>query len=216
MKKCVQCNQIFSDEVVFCPKCGRQLEVQAEEKHFCSKCGQQIEKDVKFCPKCGALNSSYRERNNGQTVVNMPNAASRETERKDDTLQILKEQYLSFSGRLNRKPYIIRSLIVYVVSVILLVLVDLMFEDEFTFDEFGMLTTAPGTAEILFTLIVCAICMVFMISLNVRRLHDLNKTGWLVLLGCVPIANAALSIYVLFFKGTEGSTQYGEDPLQYK
>ena len=34
MKKCVQCNQIFSDEVVFCPKCGRQLEVQGGGKAF--------------------------------------------------------------------------------------------------------------------------------------------------------------------------------------
>lgn len=47
-----------------------------------------------------------------------------------------------------------------------------------------------------------------------RRLHDLDKSGWWMLLLCVPLVNILFYIYILFFKGTEGPNQYGEDPLQ--
>lgn len=216
MKRCAQCNQNFSDEVMFCPKCGRKLDAVMEEKHFCSKCGQQIEAGTKFCPKCGAPSESMTAQNLNTVNVSQRMADNSERVKNNDILQDIREKYLSFSGRLNRKPYIIRSLIVYVVMSVLLATVDVMFEDELSFDEFGMLTTTPGTAELIFTFIICIVGIVFMLSLNVRRLHDLNRTGWLVLLGCIPVANFALSIYVLFFKGTEGGNYYGPDPLQMK
>lgn len=50
--------------------------------------------------------------------------------------------------------------------------------------------------------------------MGVRRLHDLDKSGWWMLLLCVPLVNILFYIYILFFKGTEGPSQYGEDPLQ--
>lgn len=48
--------------------------------------------------------------------------------------------------------------------------------------------------------------------LGVRRLHDLDKTGWLWLLFLVPIVNLGMMIYLLFFPGTEGENQYGKKP----
>ena len=46
-----------------------------------------------------------------------------------------------------------------------------------------------------------------------RRLNDLNKPGWLVLLVFVPLLNLLLLIYLVFFKGTEGSNNYGLAPV---
>lgn len=43
----------------------------------------------------------------------------------------------------------------------------------------------------------------------IRRLHDLDKSGWLSLLSFVPLANVGLSIYLIFFKGTEGPNRFG-------
>lgn len=51
------------------------------------------------------------------------------------------------------------------------------------------------------------------IMLTVRRLHDLDKSGWFILLALVPIVNMFFAIYVLFFKGTDGSNRFGADPL---
>lgn len=51
------------------------------------------------------------------------------------------------------------------------------------------------------------------IMITIRRLHDLDKSGWFILLAFVPIVNIAFLIYIWFFKGTDGYNRYGEDPL---
>ncbi|HFB66173.1 MAG TPA: DUF805 domain-containing protein [Aeromonadales bacterium] len=52
------------------------------------------------------------------------------------------------------------------------------------------------------------IMFVFMI----RRLNDLDKTGWLSLLTFIPIVGAIFGLYVLFAKGSPGSNSYGPAP----
>lgn len=54
--------------------------------------------------------------------------------------------------------------------------------------------------------------MVFSWGYIVRRLNDLNKSGWLSLLMLVPLANVGLLLYVLFGRGTEGNNNYGAPP----
>ena len=50
---------------------------------------------------------------------------------------------------------------------------------------------------------------VLMVMYGKRRLNDLNRSGWWVLLFLVPLVNLILGIYVLFFPGTEGSNNFG-------
>lgn len=52
------------------------------------------------------------------------------------------------------------------------------------------------------------------IMLNIKRSHDLDKTGWFVLLLAVPLLNAAVLLYLFFARGTYGDNAYGPDPLQ--
>lgn len=52
----------------------------------------------------------------------------------------------------------------------------------------------------------------FSLAQGVKRLHDLNKSGWLILICCVPIIGWVFSLYMLFADGTVGPNQYGEDP----
>ena len=54
--------------------------------------------------------------------------------------------------------------------------------------------------------------MWFSLAQGVKRLHDLDKSGWLILLMFVPIVNALFGLYMLFADGTVGPNQYGEDP----
>ncbi len=54
--------------------------------------------------------------------------------------------------------------------------------------------------------IIAGIAGIFM---GIKRLHDLNKTGWLYLLGLVPIVNFFFAIYLIVWKGTDGNNQYG-------
>ncbi|MGC4047625.1 MAG: DUF805 domain-containing protein [Armatimonas sp.] len=47
------------------------------------------------------------------------------------------------------------------------------------------------------------------IFMGIKRLHDLDKSGWLYLLGIIPIVNFFFAIYLIAFKGTDGDNKYG-------
>ena len=49
------------------------------------------------------------------------------------------------------------------------------------------------------------------LALVVRRLHDIDKSGWWLLVGLVPFA--VIILVIGFFRdGTAGDNQYGPDP----
>ena len=50
------------------------------------------------------------------------------------------------------------------------------------------------------------------LSLSIRRLHDVNKSGW-NLLWILTIIGAFYVLYLAIIKGTDGSNNYG-DPSQ--
>lgn len=52
------------------------------------------------------------------------------------------------------------------------------------------------------------------IMIAIRRLHDLNKSGWFLLIGLIPLINMIFMLYILLIPGTVGDNQYGADPLE--
>lgn len=53
-----------------------------------------------------------------------------------------------------------------------------------------------------------------MLAAQVKRWHDLNKSGWMILIGLIPILGILIALAFLgFVKGTSGSNNYGNDPL---
>lgn len=52
----------------------------------------------------------------------------------------------------------------------------------------------------------------FSLAQYVKRLHDTDKSGWLILLSLIPVVNFALALYMLFADGTVGPNRYGLDP----
>ena len=52
----------------------------------------------------------------------------------------------------------------------------------------------------------------FTIAQDVKRLHDVDKSGWLIILLLIPIVNFILGLYMLFADGTVGPNRYGNDP----
>jgi len=49
------------------------------------------------------------------------------------------------------------------------------------------------------------------LSISVRRLHDIDKSGWWYLINCVPCAGYIVFLVFLCLPGTSGSNKYGPD-----
>ncbi len=107
-------------------------------------------------------------------------------------LGVLVDKYFTYNGRLNRKRYFLRGLLIFIILII----------------DTPFLDAIPVLAvPIMFVLTISSI------MLGIRRCHDVNKSGWFYLLVFVPIVNIIASLYLLFAPGTTGSNTYGPDPL---
>lgn len=50
------------------------------------------------------------------------------------------------------------------------------------------------------------------IAVTVRRLHDRNQSGWLVLLGLVPYVGILVLLILASLRGTAGTNRFGPNP----
>jgi len=134
-------------------------------------------------------------------------------------------RYVDFKGRSQRSEYWWVQLYVFTCYVIFAVLIfmgaggvegiDAMVNEE-NFDQFGPV----AILGLLGLLIFVVANIIPNIAIQVRRFHDLNQTGWLVLAfgigGQIPLVGifVALGNIVWFMiKGTDGANKYGHDPL---
>jgi len=51
------------------------------------------------------------------------------------------------------------------------------------------------------------------IALGVRRLHDIDKSGWWLLIGLIPLVGAIILLVWFATRGTAGPNRFGPDPL---
>ena len=52
------------------------------------------------------------------------------------------------------------------------------------------------------------------IAVAARRLHDVDRTGWWLLLAFVPVVGLIVLLIWFCTKGTDGSNRFGPDPLR--
>jgi uncharacterized membrane protein YhaH (DUF805 family) len=112
-------------------------------------------------------------------------------------LQALKK-YADFSGRARRKEYWFFVLFNIIISIVLSV-IDVML---------GLGSHGIGILSGLYSLGV----IIPSIAVGVRRLHDINKSGWWVLIVFVPFIGALVLLVFALLKGTQGANDYGPDP----
>jgi uncharacterized membrane protein YhaH (DUF805 family) len=71
-----------------------------------------------------------------------------------------------------------------------------------------MLALAFSAVHSLFTLVI----LLPSIAVGVRRLHDIDKSGWWLLIGFVPILGMIVLIIFAVRPGTEGPNRFGPAP----
>ncbi|MBJ7554088.1 DUF805 domain-containing protein [Marinomonas spartinae] len=50
------------------------------------------------------------------------------------------------------------------------------------------------------------------IGVSIRRLHDINRSGWFIFLNVIPVFGTLLLIFLLSLEGSIGDNRFGEDP----
>src|ERR1700709_962098 len=106
------------------------------------------------------------------------------------------KRFFDFSGRSRRKEFwlwILLVIIVHTVAAILDVQLGLGGSSQ-TSSEFGdgnMAASASFHGGIL-TMVWALITLIPNLSVTVRRLHDVDKSGWVILLGRIPLAGVSL------------------------
>lgn len=111
-------------------------------------------------------------------------------------MELFGHKLIEFEGRINRQPFILIPFVIGLICVVIQIIA-------IALGDFGNILLYPiGIANLIIN-----------VSLEVRRLHDLDKSGWWCLISLIPVINLALAIYLIFFKGTDGPNRFGPDPL---
>jgi uncharacterized membrane protein YhaH (DUF805 family) len=76
----------------------------------------------------------------------------------------------------------------------------------------GLLGQTIGGILALVISLIILISLIPAISVTIRRLHDVDKSGWFFLLAFVPLVNFYI-LYLTIIKGTDGPNRFGPDPL---
>ncbi|MFV0480366.1 MAG: DUF805 domain-containing protein [Campylobacteraceae bacterium] len=113
-------------------------------------------------------------------------------------VDVIKNRYVDFNGRATRRQYWMFVLFNLIVQVVV----------GFVAGLIAGIFNAP-TLSMIILVILCLALLLPSLSIAVRRLHDTNKTGWLLLLCLIPIVSLVL-IYFFVIPSDEGSNKYGE------
>lgn len=104
--------------------------------------------------------------------------------------------YVNFSDRASRSEYWFWILFIIIAEIVTTLIDSLIGHGrEVVTGLFGLATFLPSLA------------------VAIRRLHDLDRTGWWVLLGLIPLVGWIILIIWYCTKGTAGPNRFGPDPL---
>ena len=105
------------------------------------------------------------------------------------------KNYVNFQGRSRRAEYWWPVLMNFIIAIVL----------------YSLMVSGSGLGSLLYGLFSLAVFLPG-IAVTVRRLHDLDKSGWWYFIALVPLIGAILLIYWFCQPGTNGPNQFGADP----
>lgn len=117
-------------------------------------------------------------------------------------------RYADFTGRSCRKEFWMFHVVFVLVTVIALILMAIDGPDH-PFEE------SSGVTDITMGLWAISLVALFIpwLAVQVRRLHDQDKSGWFALFHFVPYLGFVIVYILMALDGTHGENQYGPDPL---
>ena len=111
----------------------------------------------------------------------------------------LQQDFLTFSGRVNRIHYLYVNIIFYLFVIFL--------------HRFLVFYSFPeNKIMLIFILLFTLALFITNISIKIKRLADLNKSRYYLILNFIPFIHFFFEIYLLTFKGTSDTNKYGAIP----
>jgi uncharacterized membrane protein YhaH (DUF805 family) len=110
------------------------------------------------------------------------------------------KKYAEFNGRSRRKEYWMFVLFQMIFAIVAMLLDNVL----------GLASESIGYGPIYG---VFALAMFLPgLAVSVRRLHDVNKSGWMMLIALIPLIGAIWLLVLFVTEGTRGPNKYGLDP----
>ena len=120
-------------------------------------------------------------------------------------LKVMKENYSNFSGRARRKEFWMWYLF-YVIVLIVAMILDGVLGTGF---EIGYGATTPYG----WVYMIAALAhLIPGLAVNVRRLHDVGKSGWFLFIALIPFVGAIWLLILSCSDGESGDNAYGSNP----
>ncbi|MBN8828802.1 MAG: DUF805 domain-containing protein [Sphingobacteriia bacterium] len=114
-------------------------------------------------------------------------------------ITICLKKYTEFKGRASRSEYWYWALFIILSDIILYIIEEVVF---------------GYSPTLIISLLFLIIFITPTVSVSVRRLHDINKSGKWLLLALFPIIGWIILFIWSIKKGDEGDNEFGSDPLK--
>lgn len=118
------------------------------------------------------------------------------------------KKYAVFSGRARRSEYWYFVLFNFIFSIVAM-LIDKMLGSTFTFNTInGPMALPYGYCYLIYALFV----VIPGLAVLVRRLHDVGKSGWFILISLIPLVGAIWLLVLACTDSVSGPNKYGPNP----
>ena len=119
----------------------------------------------------------------------------------DNFLDVVKNKYFCFEGTTGRKIFWRYMLVLIAVEIIVSILTTIV----------SIILAAAGLAFIgtLISMLVNLALLCPTLGITARRLHDMGRSGWLQLIGIIPVIGGLLVLLLCLNKGVEGACDCG-------
>ena len=184
---------------------------------YCTKCGNEVGQNA-YCPHCGCMiiNSAVDTSSNGDGSGLQGadyDGAEVESFNLISAYKSMFKKYAQFSGRSRRSEYwyatLANFLVIFIAEIIFAISAALAFVLGEGFS--GGMSVFVGIMYVLIVIYSLAV-IVPLLALEFRRLHDIGKSGWYLLLGLIPWVGSIIILVFTCMDSQPGPNEYGPNP----
>jgi len=125
-------------------------------------------------------------------------------------------KYAQFTGRSARKEYWIFVGSTLTTLTVLMLIESFLGNSKLGYTQWAQQMLLQPLAVVnsagMLTKLFLLVTIVPFLSVGVRRLHDANRSGWVLLIMLVPILGQIVLLYFFLQKGTAGPNRFGGEP----